>query len=236
MVVLSKGKLVYKKRTVNMVISKNKKWIIFDILIATIIIVCVGFFLIYILSNLSRYFPINLINIFSTLISIMAGTCYLFLKYPIEIEHFGFDKKNFKKIILWGGIGALVILSYNFPYKIISGEKEIPQELFVETQQGILYIFLFLITVIIFIPFVEELFYRAFLFRIVKNNFDIFTGYAVSTAFFSIGHKFTIPSIINSLIFCYIYNKTGLIGTNIIAHIIFNFIWFLAVYWIVLVQ
>lgn len=216
------------------VIFKNKKWVIFDIVIAIIIIICVGLFLFYTLSNLSKYFPSKLINIFCTLISITAGTCYLFFKYPIELKHFGFDKENLKKIISWGGIGAIVILLYNFPYKIISGGKEVPQEFFIDPHQGILYVFLFLITVVIFLPFVEELFYRAFLFRIVKNDFDLVAGYIVSTAIFAIGHKFTIPSILNSLIFCHIYNKTGLVGANIIAHIIFNFIWFLSIYWVAL--
>ena len=220
----------------DVVIFKNKKWAIFDIVIVIIIITCVGLFLFYTLFNLSKYFPSKLISVFSTLISIMAGTCYLFLKYPIEFKDFGFDKGNLKKIISWGGIGAIAILLYNFPYKIISGEKEIPQEYFIDPHQGILYVILFLITVVILLPFVEELFYRAFLFRIVKNEFNLSAGYILSTAIFAIGHKFTIPSILNSLIFCYIYNKTGLIGANIIAHIIFNFIWFLSIYWIALMS
>ena len=83
------------------------------------------------------------------------------------------------------------------------------------------------------IPFAEELFYRAYLFRLVKNKFSTFSGYVVSTGFFALGHEFSILSVINSFIFCYIYDKTGLIGTSIIAHALLNFVWYSAVYGVV---
>ena len=214
----------------NWIMSKDKKWIIFNIFIASILSFCVGFFLIYYLSSFLKHFPINLIYIFSTLISLIIGTIYLYFKYPINISHFGFDKKNIRNISIWGSIGFIILILLNFPYKIILGIQNIPQEHFIENQQGIHFVFLFLIIAVIMIPFVEELFYRAYLFRLVKNEFGTVSGYVVSTGFFALGHKFSTPSLINSLIFCYIYDRTGLIGTSIIAHALLNSVWYTAVY------
>ena len=217
----------------NWIISKDKKWLIYNIFIASILIFCVGLFLIYYLSSLLKYLPINLIYIFSTLISFIIGNSYLYFKYPINISHFGFDKKNFRNVSIWSTIGFIILILLNFPYKIISGIQNIPQGSFIEIQKGLHFVFLFLIIAVVMIPFAEELFYRAYLFRLVKNKFSILSGYVVSTGFFALGHEFSILSVINSLIFCYIYDKTGLIGTSIIAHAVSNFVWYSAVYGVV---
>jgi len=219
---------------VNGIISKDIKWLIYNIFIASILILCVGLFLMYCLSSLSKYLPLNLIYIFSTLTSFIIGNSYLYFKYPINFSHFGFDKKNIGKVILWGSIGSIILVLLNFPYAIVSGIKNIPQEHFIETQQGIHFVFLFLIIAVVMIPFAEELFFRAYLFRLVKNEFSTLSGYIVSTGFFALGHEFSISSVIKSLIFCYIYDKTGLIGTSIIAHAVSNFVWFTTVYFYVL--
>jgi membrane protease YdiL (CAAX protease family) len=215
---------------VNSIVQKDKYRLIFDIFIASVIIICAGFLLIDNLSSPLKYFPTNYIYIFCTLVSLILGTSYLYIKYPIAVSHFGFDNQNIRNTIIWGINGFIALILLNFPYKIILGEKSIPKEQFIETQQGMHFVFLFLVITVILIPFVEELFYRAFLFRLVKNKFGLVAGYVVATSFFTLGHMFSKLSIINSLIFCYIYEKTGRIGTTIIAHTLLNFVWYTAVY------
>lgn len=217
----------------NGIISKDKKWLIYNILIASILILCVGLFLMYCLSSLSKYIPLNLIYIFCTLTGTIVGVSYLYFKYPFNFSHFGFDKKNIGKVMLWGGIGSIILVLINFPYAIVSGTKNIPQEHFIETQQGIHFIFLYLIIAVVMIPFAEELFFRAYLFRLVKIEFSTLSGYFVSTGFFALAHEFSISSAVHSLIFCFIYDKAGLIGTSIIAHAVSNFVWYSAVYGVV---
>ena len=213
----------------NKIVSKHNKLIIIDIFVASVIIVGVGFFMIHNLSSLSKYVPKNLIYIFSTLVSLVIGTLYLHTKYPIDVPLFGSNSKNIRNTIIWGSIGSIILVLVNFPYEISLGRKDIPQEHFVAMQQGIHFVVLFLIIAVVMIPFVEELFYRGFLFRLVRNKFGLASAYVVSTGFFALGHKFSTLSIINSLIFCYIYEKTGLIGTSIIAHALLNFVWYAAV-------
>jgi len=203
---------------------------IIDIFIASIIIFFVSIFLMESLSSFRKYFPVNLISILSTLISFILGIFYLYLKYPIAVSHFGFDNNNIKSTIVWAIKGSFFLILLNFPYKIILIEKKIPKDHLIESQQGVEFLFLFLFIAVIFIPFVEELFYRSFLFRLIKDRFGLVAGYLVSTGFFALGHMFSIGSIINSLIFCYIYEKSGRIGSSIIAHTIVNFVWYVAVY------
>lgn len=183
-----------------------------------------------ILSIILKHFPLNLISILSTLISFILGIFYLYTKYPIAVSHLGFDNKNIKSTIVWALKGSFFLILLNFPYKITLVEKIIPKDHLIESQQGLGFLFLFLLIAVIVIPFVEELFYRSFLFRLIKNRFGLAAGYLVSTGFFALGHKFSLGSIINSLIFCYIYEKSGRIGSSIIAHTIVNFVWYAAVY------
>lgn len=214
----------------NWIISKDKKWLIYNILIASILIICVGLFLMYSLSSLSKYLPLNLIYIFCTLTGTIVGVSYLYFKYPFNFSHYGFDKKNIGKVMLWGGIGSIILVLLNFPYGIVSGIKNIPQGSFIEIQKGLRFVFLFFIIAVVLIPLAEELFFRAYLFRLVKIEFSTLSGYVVSTGLFALAHEFSISSAIKSLIFCYIYDKTGLIGTSIIAHAVSNFVWLTAVY------
>jgi membrane protease YdiL (CAAX protease family) len=148
-----------------MSISKNQKWIIIDIFIASIIIVCIGFILIHNLSGILKSFPTNLIYIFSTLASIIIGVSYLYLKYPFKVSLFGFGSQNIRNTIIWSSIGCITLVLINFPYAIVLGIKNIPHEYFIEIQHGMHFVILFLIIAVIMIPFTEELFYRAFLFR-----------------------------------------------------------------------
>ena len=209
---------------------KKKHWIFLDIFLASIIIFFVSLFLMKILSSSLKTFPINFIYIFSTLISFILGNLYLYVKYPISISHLGFESNNIKNTIVWAIKGGIVLILLNFPYKIFFAEQKIPIEHLIESQQGIEFVLFFLIIAVIFIPIVEELFYRAFLFRLIKNRFGLVAGYLVSTGFFALGHMFSKMSIINSLIFCYIYDKSGRIGPCIIVHTILNFVWYTAIY------
>jgi membrane protease YdiL (CAAX protease family) len=210
-------------------LTKRQK-VIVDILISSVIILFVGFFLTGLLLELSVYFPEKLIYEFGNIISIIAGTAYLHLKYKLDLSLFGFDKINFRKIILWGSISGLTLALLNFPYTVISGKDMVPEKYLIDPQQGIHFVFLFLIVVVIIIPLMEELFFRGFVYRIVKSNFNIFWAYTASVCLFWAGHNFYVPTIISALIYCYVYEKTSLIGTSIIAHTIRNFIWYMAVY------
>lgn len=217
---------------------KDKEWKIVDLFIAILIMFIIsGIFFILEGRFHTGYnrIPKQLFSVINSLLATTSGTIYLTIKYPIDLSHFGFNNENIKKTIAWGVFAGLVVSFINFPLKIIIGENKIPTEIFINVGVGKCYVFFFLSIVVVLIPFVEEMFYRACVYRMLRNRFDMFWGYVGSTTLFTLGHVSSrvgaiIFYIISSLILTYIYEKTNLIGTSIIAHIVLNLTWYAAVY------
>lgn len=164
-----------------------------------------------------------------------TGALYLYLRYPIKLEEFGFSKKFFKKTFLFGCIGGAIISLINFPYKTIIGEMKISDKIFIYQNSKLYYILTFLFIVCIFIPIIEEIYFRGFVFKLILLRYDAFLGYVISTGLFIFFHGFssggsTVLLIIISLILASLYEKTNAIGACIIAHGLLNLTWYLAVY------
>lgn len=219
------------------VMIRNQEWKLIDILIAFGIMIFAGGILAYcfLKLHLSERFPEQLLIVVGALLMTLSGTIFLFLKYPIDLYYFGFTRTKFRETLVWGGIGGLAVSLLGFPFALIVGENNIPQEFFIGFQNGKYNVLVFLFTVIVLVPFVEEMFYRACLYRILRNRFDVFWGYVGSTALFTLSHALSQPReviffIINSSILTYIYEKTNSIGTSIVAHAFWSFTWFGAIY------
>ena len=210
---------------------KRGLWLFVDLIVAYALIVFVGFILIGYLLDFSDSYPENIIYNFGNLISIFTGIAYLFIKYKVDFSISWFNKENFKKIAIWGSITGLILGLANFPYSVLSGEADIPQKFFVDPKHGVSFSFIYLLIVVIVIPFAEEIFFRGLVYRIVKTDFDIFCGVIASTGLFWASHNFYIPIIFSSLLYCYVYEKTNLVGTSILAHLIRNLFWYSAIYY-----
>ena len=217
--------------------KKDKEWKILDILIAFIIMIIIGGIVSYFFLKLHflKHLPEQLFIVTGSFFMTLSGTIFLLFKYPLNLSSYGFRRAKFKETLAWGGISGLIISIVGFPYSVVVSDYNVPQEFFVSFQNEKYNAFIFLFVVLVLIPLVEELFFRACLYRILKNRFDVFWGYVVSTAFFTLGHGLSQPQeviifIINSSILTYIYEKTGSIGTSIIAHALWSFTWFGAIY------
>lgn len=220
--------------------SHNKtKWGIVNIFFAIVVMFIIAFGLIELESNNSLRFLFNypkpLVSLIDSFIIILSGTLFLVFRYSINFFDFGFGKTNFKKTIIWGVIGGIIVSFIEFPYKIIIGKKEIPFEIYLSIDSEIYYIIIFLFIVVIIIPFVEEIFIRAYVFGIIKNRFNVFWGYVVSTLLFTFLHTFSslgsfFSCVASSLILTFLYEKTRLLGPSIIAHGLLNLSWYASVY------
>lgn len=204
-------------------------WLLVDLVVAYALIIFVGFTLIGYLLNFSSSSSENIIYNFGNLISIIVGIAYLFIKYKVDFSISWPNKESYKKIAIWGLISGIILGLTNFPYSVLSGETGIPQKFFVDPKHGVGFSFIYLMIVVIAIPFAEEIFFRRLVYRIVKQEFDIFWGVAASTFLFWASHNFYIPIIFSSLVYCYVYEKTNLIGTSILAHLIRNLFWYAAI-------
>lgn len=81
------------------------------------------------------------------------------------------------------------------------------------------YCILFLINLLVLAPFIEELFFRGLVFTILKNRFNFFWGISITAILFSVGHIDSwVNTIIASIIFTYVYEKTNCLLFAILTH------------------
>jgi membrane protease YdiL (CAAX protease family) len=215
--------------------NDDKFWIVFDIFVAYAIYICSDIFFDKLLignqSSPLSDFPLDLLSVFITSVSLVIAVSYFYFRYPFTVSHFGFGNQDIRDTIICGIGGGIILVLLNFPYPIVFKGQSIPEFVYyIETQQGMHFVFSLLIFAVIILPFIEELFFRVFLFGLVRNKYGLTAGYLVSTFFFALGHRLAPIHMINSLIFCYLYEKTGRIGVSIIAHILTNFAWYTAIY------
>ena len=122
-------------------------------------------------------------------------------------------------VILLASLGFTAL--YELAVKSIGVEalapEHVPSEMFGE---GVLRV-LTIAVVAVLIPFVEETFFRGFLFAGLAARFGVLTGLIVSAAVFSVAHadvKVFIPILVAGLLFGWAYHKTKTLWVPIAAH------------------
>jgi len=74
-------------------------------------------------------------------------------------------------------------------------------------------------------PIAEEIFFRGMLFRFLRTRVPRWVAFGVPAALFSASHvnlAASIPLFVLALVFSYGYERTGRIGTPMVAHSLFN--------------
>ena len=83
-------------------------------------------------------------------------------------------------------------------------------------------------TIILIAPFVEELFFRGFLYNLIKKQYGITAGIIISTAVFALVHYNTyyrfIPILLTCIAMPYLYEKSRSLIPPIIMHAVHNFL------------
>lgn len=140
----------------------------------------------------------------------------------------------------WGTLGigcGLLIVSYAF----ILVHSAILMFLGVNTQgDQILQLFealdspvWFIIVGVIFAPFVEELFFRGFLFQGFRQKYGWVKGAFLSSIIFGLAHLDLvafIPSSIFGFLFAYLYHRSNSVWPGIILHVLVNALGLCAAY------
>lgn len=122
-------------------------------------------------------------------------------------------------VILLGSLGFTALYEMAVSsIGVVSLEPEhLPSEMFGE---GALRLVTVAITSLL-IPFVEELFFRGFLFAGLAARFGVLTGLTVSAAVFAVAHadvRVMIPIFVAGLLFGWAYHKTKTLWVPIAAH------------------
>ena len=122
-------------------------------------------------------------------------------------------------VILIGSLGFTAL--YELVVTSIGLESLVPEGLPSETfGDGLLRVMTVSATVLM-IPFVEELFFRGFLFTGLAARFGLLTGLVVSAAVFAVAHldvRTMIPIFIAGLLFGWAYHVTKTLWVPIAAH------------------
>jgi membrane protease YdiL (CAAX protease family) len=208
-------------------------------ILKSIIIIFVSGALYYILITFLQYLfnqkiPEQIFKFSFAFVSVLCGSNYIGLKYPLKFNDFGLHKNAISKSLIWGFTGGIFLSIIQFPYKTIFNNLEISTGLFLNPEYGIIYTVAFLNIVIILVPTIEEIFFRGFIYRIIKSRFGIIWGYIFTAFLFTLAHKTSIFQsilfIISSFILTFIYEKASSITSSIIAHCFWNLTWYTTIY------
>jgi len=161
-------------------------------------------------------------------ISLIEVVVIFFLnsKYPIRFLHIA----NIRKVFIYG-LGWSLLPLMIFCYQNINQEFKIPSNIVQFQQFNDFEKIIFFMANTIFPAFLEETLFRGYLYRILRNRYDMFWGVLISTLLFAAIHEFQPPMIFfQSLLWTYVYEKTDSIWGSTLTHFMNNFIWFILAY------
>jgi membrane protease YdiL (CAAX protease family) len=212
--------------------SEKNKSVIRDIIISIIAVFLVGTVLYMVLKRIS-FIPLEILNNLSVSVAIIIAICLLNQKYPLDLL-LPFNIKFVSMYVLPALFVCLLIYSPRI-WSDYTGASPIPQEYKIFAELGSTWKIIFLFDFCLIGPIIEELFTRGFVYRILKNKYSILWAVVISSVVFQILHGFSIDTLLNlrillvSLIFTYVYEKTGIVWSSIITHSLNNVFWFIFV-------
>ena len=164
---------------------------------------------------------------------IVISTIMIFLlyeKYPLKI----FNIFNRNSLIAYILLGTIICLIVNFPYIIWFGNyKDVPLQYNLFVHYNNFNKATYILLMCLLGPITEELLFRGFYYRLVRNRYGVFVGATVSITLFILFH-FQISNLlyllIPALVYVYVYEKTKSIIASIVTHSLNNTLWFVLAY------
>jgi membrane protease YdiL (CAAX protease family) len=139
-------------------------------------------------------------------------------KYPLR-----FSKSASDYLTQYVCLGLAFSVLHFIPYFMALSRGQKPPEQYLEYAilspvRGIV----FLLLVIIILPFLEEIIFRGFFYRLLAKRTNNITAIIISSLVFTAGHGFHSGWFYNhfmlGVICCYIYSKSNSIWSSIITH------------------
>lgn len=178
-------------------------------------------------------------SLVQTLFMISLPACIAVLKYRHSFRDLGFVKGGFWQAVpqglKWGGgLFVTVMILGIFSSIFFPGEPDLQDFakilLMVDSQGEFILAF---IMGVILAPMGEEVYFRGFLYPALRQRFGVKKGILFTALFFSFLHfdvyRF-IPIAVGGLGLTYLYEKTGNLWTNIIAHGVWNGVMILLIF------
>jgi len=210
---------------------EKKEWHIKDVIFAIVIFLSIHVFL-NIIFNYISLLHIELNGNISITIAAIFTIYILSEKYPLRLLLLP-DYQNIFKYSIPAFILCFLIYLPFYHHIWFDQLIEVPEHLKYFKEYNSFEKVIFLFDFCFFGPVTEEILNRGFFYRIIRNRYNVFWGTIISTTIFYLLHglgPFNLNIILGSLIFTYVYEKSGNIWTSIITHSLNNISWFVLVF------
>lgn len=221
---------------------KRPGWGIWDVCKVAILFLWFGYTLVFIELLLGRVVPAlkdenlrSLLNVTVTdLLACLFIVYFVVYEYKESLVSLGLSLRGFFKNVFYGIAGYLatapVLILALFFIVWISGlfKYEPPMqpvlEIFLEEKKAPLIMYL-TIVISLFGPIAEEIFFRGFMYRAIKDRWGFKTALFSSSALFALLHTSLVgflPIMILGMLLAYLFEKTGTIVASCAVHILHN--------------
>jgi len=167
----------------------------------------------------------SVVIVFGTVVLLIPTWYFTIYKYNVSWTDLGL--RGFRPSVIGLGCGLMVLsLLFNLVYAAILAVFDLQIQpdidaMFQNTQSP----FLLLVGGAIVAPFVEELFFRGFVFPGLRNRWNWKIAAAISAGLFALAHVLPtsiLPIFILGFIFAFLYQISGSIWPSIIMHMLTN--------------
>lgn len=200
----------------------EKKEVVIGISVSLLLMAVAALFIGVVVSavNLESVIPEPIVGAIFIIITLGVGaiSLVLFEKEKLSSLFLG-DSRN--RILLWGLLGGVLITIFNNP-SLISKFSDSGGHIVVNNRSAAM-IFSDFLFLGILCPFFEEVYFRGCLFRMIRDTFNIYWAFIVSTGLFLIGHSYSsvdnqTQMLIVSSILTLIYHGTNSVLSSGVAH------------------
>lgn len=218
------------------------RWSLLDVAKVVILFLFFAYILVTIESFLVGLVPVfkdeNFRMMFnSTLLDVIAAVFVIYFavyKYKEKLVALGLTMKNMARNIFYGIAGyiasipifLLIVAVVYFVVKLTSyvPEKQPVVELFLKEENPTFLIFSSIFASL-FGPFIEELFFRGFMYNAARKRLGVFWGMLVTSGIFAALHANIVgfvPIMALGFLLTYVYQRTGSLVPSIAIHVVHN--------------
>lgn len=201
------------------------------------------------LYTIDRSAPLFLVGLLLLLLAqnaafVSVAIWYMLGKYRVDTDGFGlsWNWQAVRKGVLWGGAAFLLTPLLEFlsmrVLRLVLGASAFQQLMNWEQQTVALDAFLgtlqpgvialaFVLVVAVAAPIGEELFFRGFVFNVMRNRLHFTSAVWLSAALFALLHvsvKNFLPILVIGVLLARLYARTGSLWSSVVMHGTFNFL------------
>ncbi|GIV18271.1 MAG: hypothetical protein KatS3mg023_0022 [Armatimonadota bacterium] len=178
----------------------------------------------------------------AALVSVAIG--YTLGKYGIDTGKLGlvWDRQAARKGVLWGGLAFLItplvellsmgvlrlVLGASAFERLMDWEKQtVALDSLLESLQPGVIALGFVLVVAVAAPVGEELFFRGFVFNVLRHRLPFTSAVWLSAALFALLHvsvKNFLPILVIGVLLAWLYARTGSLWSSVMMHGTFNFL------------